>query len=120
MSFASNMVSSARRLIRTYGQNVTFSRVVEGSFIPTTGDIGASTSSTYNAYVAPMEYKASEIDNVSIMANDCLAWVEINASESIPVVGDVVTISGQIFRVMNVQKITAQGTTIVYKLQLRI
>jgi hypothetical protein len=120
MTFATNLLATARRLIEAYGQSISFARVVEGSFVPSTGAVGAGTSSSYTAYGAPMQYSSREIDNVTVMTNDVLIWVEVNASSSIPIVGDVATLSTIAHRILDVQKLVAQGTTVVYKLQARI
>ncbi len=120
MTFASNLLASSRRLIRTYGQSISFARVVEGSFVPSTGAVGAGTSSSYTAYGAPMAYTAREIDNEVVLENDMQVWLEVNNASSVPAIGDVATISGQAYRVINTQKYVAQGTTLVYKLQVRI
>ncbi len=120
MSFASGLLLTARRLIQAYGQSVSFSRVVEGAFVPTTGAVGAGTTSSYTAYGAPMMYKAREVDNVLILMTDMQLWVEVNLGGSIPAVGDVATVSSIAYRVLAVDKFYAQGTVLVYRLQIRI
>lgn len=120
MTFATNLLATARRLIQAYGQSISFARVVEGAFVPSTGAVGAGTTSSFTAYGAPMEYSTKEIDGVTILTTDLLIWVEVNSSSSVPAVGDVATISTVAYRVLDVQKQVAQGTTVVYKLQARI
>lgn len=120
MTFATNILATTQRLIRAYGQNISFDRVSEGAFVPSTGAVGAGTSSSYTAYGAPMSYKSSEIDNELIMQNDMQVWCEVNAAASVPAVGDVATISTVAYRVINVEKYVAQGSTLVYKLQVRL
>ena len=120
MSFATNMLATAQRLIRAYGQSISFARVVEGAFVPTTGAVGAGTTSSYTAYGAPMSYRSTEIDNETIMQNDMFVWAEVNAAASVPAIGDVATISAVAYRIINVEKFVAQGSTLVYKLQVRL
>jgi hypothetical protein len=120
MSFASNLVVTARRLVQKYGQSMSFSRVVEGSFVPSTGAVGAGTTSSYTAYGVPITYDASEIDNLTIMENDLRVIVEVNVAGNIPLVGDVVTIDGQAYRVLSVKKTVAQSVSLIYTLQVRI
>ncbi len=120
MTFATNMLATAQRLIRAYGQSISFARVVEGAFVPSTGAVGAGTTSSYTAYGAPMSYKSTEIDNELIMQNDMFVWTEVNAAASVPAVGDVATISTFAYRVVNVEKYVAQASTLVYKLQVRL
>lgn len=120
MTFASSLLATAKRLIETYGENISFSRVTEGAFVPSTGSVGSGTTTSFSAYGAPMNYRSTEVNNDTIMDNDLQVWVEVNASGSIPAVGDVATISTIAYRVLDVQKYVAQGSTIVYKLQVRI
>ena len=67
-----------------------------------------------------MSYKSAEVDNETIMKNDMFVWTEVNAAGSVPTVGDVATISTVAHRVINVEKFIAQGSTLVYKLQVRL
>ncbi len=120
MTFATNMLATAQRLIRTYGQSISYARVVEGTFVPSTGAVGAGTTSSYTAYGAPMAYRSTEINNETIMQNDMQVWCEVNAASSVPAIGDVATISAVAYRVVNVEKFIAQGSTLVYRLQVRL
>lgn len=120
MTFATNMLATTQRLIRAYGQSISFARVVEGAFVPSTGAVGAGTTSSYTAYGAPTNYRAAEINNTTIMQNDMQMWCEVNSAGSVPAVGDVATISGTAYRVLDVQTYVVQGTTLVYRLQVRL
>jgi hypothetical protein len=120
MSFSTDLIATARRLLLAYGENITFTRVVEGSFIPSTGDVGSGTSSSYTAYGAPMAFASDEIDGTTVIQDDMLVWVEVNTSGDIPTVGDVATISSVDYRVLTVNKSFAQGSILVYKLQVRV
>ncbi len=120
MTFATNMLATAQRLIRAYGQSVSFARVVEGAFVPTTGAVGAGTTSSYTAYGAPVSVTAREVNRTTIFEGDMFVWTEVNAASSVPTIGDVPTISGIAYRVISVEKFVAQGSTVVYKVQVRI
>lgn len=120
MTFATDMIAVARDLTRDLGQSITVTRTTEGNFVPSTGDIAGEVTITYTAYGAPMNYRNTEIDGNSILENDLQVWIEVNSSGSIPAIGDTASISGQVYRVMNVTKYVAQGTTVLYRLQVRI
>lgn len=120
MTFATDMISVARDLTRDLGQNITFSRATEGSFIPGSGDVAGELVSTYTAYGAPMNYNRREIDGDLIQESDLQVWLEVNNASSVPAVGDVANISGIVYRVLNVTTYVAQGTTVLYRLQVRI
>lgn len=120
MTLASNLKSTARRLLVAYGQNISFARVVEGAFVPSTGAVGAGTSSSYTIYGAPMAYNSEEINNNTIMQNDMQIWVEADSVGDIPTVGDVATLGGVAYRVLGVNKLFVQGTVVVYRVQVRV
>lgn len=117
MTFATNTQATASRLLTKYGQTVTFSRTTQGTFVSSTGAVGAGTSSTYSAKVHPKSYKAQEIDNVSILTGDILL---IAYSTTAILVGDTVSLDSVIYRVQNAEKINAVGSTIIYKAQVRV
>ncbi len=126
-AFSSSLLAVARRLLRKYGQNMSFSRVVEGSFTPSTGAVAAGAAPSYYAYGAPMTLGSGinivgqrELLNTTTMQGDFLVWLEVNNSSSVPLVGDVVTLSGTAYRIISVQQYMAQGSTLIYKLIVRI
>ncbi len=120
MTFATNMIATARRLLEAYGSSLTFDRVVEGSFVPSTGAVGAGTTTQYTAYGAPIPVNKSDIDGINVLVKDNWLWVESNTAGYVPTVGDVVTVQSSAYRVMSVLNYVAQGSTCVYKLLIRI
>lgn len=112
------MIATARTLIQKYGQSMSIQRVAEGAYDPTDGTVAAGTTTNYSAYGAPVDYNANEIDNKTIRINDIKVWLEVPTTET-PVIGDVVTFDSTAFRIMNVETLKAQGSDIVYKLQVR-
>lgn len=117
MSFATNMQSTALRLLTTYGESVSFTRTVEGEYNPITSEAAPSVTSSYNGYGHPSPYNKNEIDGTVILASDVSL---LSYLTTVPIVGDVATLDNVAHRVMNVQKIRAQGLNIIYRLQLRI
>lgn len=120
MTFATNLLSTGRRLLESYGQSISFARVVEGTFVPSTGGVGAGTTSSYTAYGAPMATPNMEVNGTTVLQDDTQVWLEVNAAGSVPKVGDVATISGIAYRVIAIKTYNAQGIPLLYKLQIRI
>ena len=117
MTFATNMQTVANNLLSTYGQTVTFSRTTQGAFTPSTGAVAAGTSTTYTAKVQPSEYKTEEINNQEVLYGDVKL---LTYSITAVLVGDTVSLDSVVYRVMSVVKTQAQGSTIVYKVQIRV
>lgn len=116
MTFATNMIATALRLLTAYGQSINVTRDVIASFAPTTGTITEGTDTTYTGYGYPSNYNASQVDGTLIRQDDTLL---IFSSTTEPLVDDIFTIGAKVLTAMNVIKITAQGSNVVYKVQLR-
>lgn len=119
MSFSTNLTATARKLLNTYGEELTFTRVAEGAYDPTNGTVAAGTTTNYTADALPVDYNADEVDDKTILKNDIGLWIEKPASET-PAVGDTVVLNSATYRLINVQTYRAQGTDIVYRAQLRL
>jgi len=119
MTFATNMTATAHKLLLAYGQSISFDRVVEGAFVPSTGAVGSGTHTTYSAYGAPAATPDNEINGTTTVQGDLNIWLEANASYT-PVIGDVASLTGQAFRVLAITPYYAQGSIVLYKLQVRI
>lgn len=120
MSFATEMIACARDLIQEFGESVSIQRVAEGAYDPTDGTVAAGTTTNYSAYGAPVDYNTNEIDGNTIRINDIKLWLETPTTGEVPAIGDVVTLNSTAYRVMNVEQLRAQGSDIVYLLQLRL
>lgn len=119
MSFSTNLIAVARRLLNTYGEELTFTRVAEGAYNVADGTVAAGTTTNYTADCASVDYNADEVDDKTILKNDIGLWIEKPASE-VPAVGDTVVLNSATYRLINVQTYRAQGTDIVYRAQLRL
>lgn len=117
MSFATDMQEVANDLLTEFGQSVTFGRTTQGTFVPSTGAVGAGTSTNYTALVHPSDYTSEEIDGVSVLYGDIKLLVY---SITAVLVGDTISLDTVVYRIMSVIKIRAQGATIVYKVQIRV
>ncbi len=82
--------------------------------------VGAGTTTSYTAYGAPMATPNQEVNGTTVLQDDTQVWLEVNASGSVPKVGDVCTISGIAYRVISIKNYIAQGAALLYKLQVRI
>lgn len=117
MTLAIRMQATSLRLLTKYGQVVTFSRTTQGTYVPSTGAVGSGTSSTYSAKVQPSEYTSEEIDNSSVLFGDIKL---LTYSTTAPLVGDTVSLDGVVYRVESVIRLNVQGSTIVYRVQIRV
>ncbi len=61
-----------------------------------------------------------EVNNTTTLQDDTQLWVEVNTSNTVPLVGDVATFSGVSYRVLSVEAFIVYAVTVLYKLQLRI
>ncbi len=114
------LLATVRRLIGNYGEIVSFNRVVSGAFVPSTGAVGAGTTTGYNAYGVQQPTPNHEVNGTTVLQSDLVLWIEVNQFNYIPLVGDVATLGTQSYRVLAVTNTVLQGVTLLYKLQLRI
>lgn len=118
MTFSSNMQDVATKLLTKYGENyvIQISRVDEGAFVPSTGAVGAGSTTSIPGVGFPYPYNIKEIDGRSILSTDIKLIIKASAEIK---VGDTITIRGVNYRIMNVSDISAQGQNIIYEAQLR-
>lgn len=116
-AFSTSLSDAATSLLTNFGESVTFERVTEGSYNPSTSDVGASTTTTFTGYGHPGPFSNNEIDGELIRATDISLITKVSTE---PQEGDTVTLSSTEYRVMSVTKLRAQGVNIVYRVQLRI
>lgn len=119
MSFSSILITVARSLIQTKGEPITLQRVAEGSYNVADGTVASGTTTNYSAYGAPMMYQSREVDGTNIKASDVKLYLE-KPTSVVPAVGDTVTFNSTTQRVINVEKLRAEGVDIMYILQCRV
>ena len=117
-SFYDNLALTASRLLNKYGQQVTFTRSVNGSYSPTTGTYSTSSSTTFKAYGAVFNYRESEVDGSSILSTDLKLLLE--KPKKLPEVNDVVLVNGSSYFVFTTSPLAPAGTNVVVECQLRI
>lgn len=120
MSFASNNIATARRLLGKYGRSITFTRETEGAYNVATGATAASSTANYTADGYPDEYNSFEADGTNIQLRDVKVWLSTPTTSEVPAVGDTLVIDSKTLRVMNVGIINTQGVNVLYKLQCRV
>ena len=113
--FADNLRATATRLLTEKGQLATFNRETSTSFDHVTG-IDTTTPSSFTAYGHPSTYNSREINGSVIQAGDIRFLME---GVTAPMIEDLVTIDGDIYRVIDVTSTKAQGTVVTYEVQLR-
>lgn len=117
MTFATNMQAVASNLLTKYGRSVSFSRTVEGAYNPTTSETGSGTITTYTGLAHPAPYTVAEIATGTVSVKDVKL---LTYCATLPLIGDTAIVDSDTYRVMNVDRVSAQGTDIIYRLQLRI
>jgi len=119
-ALTAQLLTTVRRLIKNYGELVSFNRVVEGAFVPTTSAVGAGVTTGYNAYGVQQPTPNKEVNGTTVLQSDTVLWVEVSSFNYAPLVGDVATLGVKDYRVLAVTNTVLQGVTLLYKLQLRI
>lgn len=97
------------------------SSVIEDQYNVVTGEFPSVTAFTpVNAVAYADEYRMYEVDNVNVKVGDQKLYMKVNTSYT-PRVGDTITSSSIVYRVMNVRPVEAEsGIVVLYILQLRV
>jgi hypothetical protein len=115
--FSDNLQTVANRLLTNYGQSISFVRWTTTEYNVATGAIDPVNSTAFSGVVHPASYRTDEIDGQIVQVNDIKAIVYCTTE---PLIGDEATVDSVKYRIMNVEKLNAQGEAIVYRLQLRV
>lgn len=106
------------RLINTYGEDCVFSpKPTTQGYDPYTAEAVDNQSTTYSVKGVPEEYKAQEIDGTVVKIGDIK--LHIANTGYTPAVSDTCLIDSVTYRVMNVDKVRLQGSTVLFTLGLR-
>lgn len=116
-ALSQEMIVTAIDLLTEFGELATFSAVT-GSYFDIEAQTNVSTTVSYTGFVAPGDYKASEIDGHFIQSGDVkiLAGVMVGT----PNVGDTVAFNNLEYRIMSVKKTRMSGDTVIYTIQGRV
>ena len=124
MSIGSYMQKQVRKLMDEFGYDLTFRRIVEGTYNPATGTTGASSNDdeTVRGYFA--DYELNEIDGTTIQRGDRKAIISaVDASGSAltktPQSSDLLIGEGNNVRIVTVEKPKPSDVNAVYICQVR-
>jgi hypothetical protein len=117
MTLATNMRSTALRLLTTYGDTISCIRYASGDYQPSTGGVSVLSETPYTVLGVAEEYKPYELNNQTILATD--VKLTCYSANTTPIVGDKVTFNNVDYRIQKVSITYLQGQNICYTLQLR-
>ncbi len=123
-AFSDRMTATARRLLsppanyndQKYGQAISCGRILAGEYNPVTGEVDTSSTSSYSGYGYLSNYNQNQIDGTIIQQDDILL---ILSTATEPKLDDTMATAAKIYTAIAIQKITAQGNNVIYKVQLR-
>lgn len=115
-AFSSSLTTTARQLLTNFGQVCTLTSATTGTFDPASGSVNGSSDTTTSGVCYPSAFNLAQIDGTTIKQDDTLLIVSIAVA---PSAEDLIEFGGKSYTVLNIQKITAQGSAIIYKLQVR-
>lgn len=118
MSFYPSLAATALSLLQEYGQSVTLSRTVRGTYDPATGAPAAGTTTTYTGTAAVFDYAQARIDGTDIRAGDQVAYLATDGVV-LPLSGDTMTVGGVVYTVIRAGQLNPGGTAVLYDVQLR-
>ena len=116
-AFSDRLTATSLRLLKAYGQYIACHSEGYSAFDPATGEATATGRSDYDAWGYPSNYRLSQIDGNLIRDGDILL---ILSSTTVPQLNDIFDISGITYTALNIQRITTQGETVIYKIQVRV
>ncbi len=112
-----NLKNTARSLLAKFGQSMTLTKYLVGTYDATTGENSSTTSETTDIGVI-MPYgdglKASE--NSLIKADDQQIFIQM---ATVPSVADKISVAGVVYDVVSVKAIEPAGINVLYELQVR-
>jgi len=115
-AFYNNLNATASSLLNRFGQSVTFSRSVVGTYDPATGS-ASTTVSTFTADAAGFDYDNSEVDDRSILSSDLKLLIA--ATGYVPKINDLLTWNGVNYTVVMVAPLQPSSVAVIYECQIR-
>lgn len=113
----SNLKVTARVLLKKFGQSMTLTRQVAGSYDPTTGSIALTTQTFVDfGVVLPYSNGVSSIDDSLIQTGDRQVFIQMSTE---PKPTDKITIAGAVHNIVNVKPLEPAGVNVLYELQIR-
>ena len=118
MTLDSRARNTANNLLTKFGKSITLTRITEGNYDPTTGEMAAATSSTSNHYAIISEYDGNALINGVIQSGDKKVSIA-SLNIDIPQTGDKATIDALDYSIISVKSIWSGELAAVYELQVR-
>lgn len=113
-----------KTLLNDRGTSVTFRRVTEGGYDPSTGQTGAASTDDETVYVAFTDYRENLIDGQNVLQGDRKALLsnyqtDGTALTKTPAVGDEFVGEGSTVQVVEAHTIKDAGQVVGYICQVR-
>lgn len=118
MSFYSGLAATASRLVERFGSPITLRKATRAEYDPTAGEFLDSSESTFTGYGVRSEYRTNELDGTRIQAGDAKVFLSIVVGAQ-PASGDLLTIDGRRFSVVDCKPIQPGPTVVLYEVQAR-
>lgn len=126
MSFYSDKVELADRLLQTYGKTVVLQKTNDGSYSAVTGEVAPGSPTTADFWAATFQYDLKDIvrsitiDNAGLtIERGDLQCIASGSPVLVPEVGDKFAIDGELWDVMQVAPLRPGVVTVLYEIQLR-
>jgi hypothetical protein len=118
MSFDyAGMAADASSLIAEFGQDITLTHVVQGTYDPATGGV-VNTTTNQTAKAVELEYSNYETGGTLIIAGDKRLLVSVSGITA-PMIDDNCTVGGVVYTIKNVKPLSPAGIVLYYDIQLR-
>ncbi len=110
----------ALRMIQRYGRSLpaTFTKSNSTNYNPATLTYDGVAPSTFQAYVAPVDFKITEINETTIKTGEKQLYVAI--SSGTPEVGDDVTLGSIKYRILEVEAYETESVVCAYRCKIGI
>lgn len=118
-TFSDNMSTVSTQLITEFGETCSFSRIVVGSYDPATSISNEDSVTTFNGVCFQDKYSVYEIQNSLSLERDDIKVLVAPISGDEPLINDTITFSSITYRVLNISKVTTNGATVLFELQVR-
>lgn len=113
-----NLQKTAQRLIGSFGQDVTYTDSVKGTYDPVTNTL-ISQKQEYVVKGVRMNYALSNIDGESVKQGDIRLLLEALDLPITPKPGDKISMSEETWEVISLLSTQPGDTVVYYELQLR-
>lgn len=110
--------ATADKLLDKFGKSITLTSIVEGSYDPATGDMGAgtTTSTTHTAIIK--DYNGIDFISGVVQAGDRKIMIAALGAPT-PQPADKVTIDSEVYQVIAVRYVWSGELPALYELQVR-